>query len=221
MTYRANTARDWPWPLAWTGNQCGPRHCSPGDRGRWRLAVHFYRRLYRAPAIAVSGVGRPSPARRWYACWAAWDWAWWCMRPRRGGASTDGFAKRRDTRKAVSAKAVRRSAAITRPGFGGQAPVVTESGTLLGRYGEAQSSGRTLKDVVLVLAPPQTGKTAYLGGRIIDAVGAGAGHQHQSRRIRATRADSGPEVGRVWVLNTEGLGGIASNFRWSPLEGCD
>ena len=94
----------------------------------------------------------------------------------------------------------------------------THSGTLLGWH-KGPKLWATLKDVVLVLAPPQTGKTAYLGGRIIDAVGPVVATSTKADifvhtgRLRA-------RGGRVWVLNTEGLGGIASNFRWSPLEGC-
>ena len=89
---------------------------------------------------------------------------------------------------------------------------------MLGRY-KGQSIWAAIKDIVLVIAPPQTGKTAYLGGRIIDAPGAvvatstKADVHYYTAGLRARRA--------VWVLNPEGLGGVVSNFRWNPLEGCD
>jgi type IV secretion system protein VirD4 len=133
-------------------------------------------------------------------------------------APGDGFAKRRDIRRAISARAVRRSAAITRPGMAAKRLPVTHSGTFLGWRGGTKLWA-TLKDVVLVIAPPQTGKTAYLGGRIIEAPGAVVATSTKADifvhtvALRAAR-------GSVWVLNTEGLGDIASNFRWSPLEGC-
>lgn len=134
------------------------------------------------------------------------------------GSIDDGFAKRRDVRRSVSANAVRRSARITRPGFAARQAPVHHSGVLLGRY-KGRRIWASIKDIILVIAPPQTGKTAYLGGRIIDAPGAvvatstKADIHYYTAELRAARA-------RVWVLNPEGLGDIVTNFRWDPLEGC-
>ena len=136
-----------------------------------------------------------------------------------GGSIDDGFAKRRHIRRSVSAAAVRKSAAITRPGFAAKSAPVRHSGALLGRY-KGQSIWAAIKDIVLVIAPPQTGKTAYLGGRIIDAPGAVVATSTKADihyYTAALRAEGGP----VWVLNPEGLGGVVSNFRWNPLDGCD
>ena len=134
-----------------------------------------------------------------------------------GESIDDGFAKRRHIRRSVSAAAVRKSATITRPGFAAKSAPARHSGALLGRY-KGQSIWAAIKDIVLVIAPPQTGKTAYLGGRIIDAPGAVV--------ATSTKADihyytASLRTGPVWVLNPEGLGGVLSNFRWNPLEGCD
>lgn len=76
------------------------------------------------------------------------------------------------------------------------------------------------KDVVLIIAPPQTGKTAYLSGSIIDVPGAVVAtstkhdlylHTHQLRR-----AGGRP----VRVFNPEGVGGLESTFGWDPTTGC-
>ncbi len=71
-------------------------------------------------------------------------------------------------------------------------------------------------DVILLIAPPQTGKTAWLGGRIIDAVGAALVTSTKGDLWRYThrlRALLGP----VLVFNPEFVAGIVSTLRWSPV----
>lgn len=76
-----------------------------------------------------------------------------------------------------------------------------------------------LIDVTLMIAPPQTGKTSWLAGRIVDAPGAAV---VTSTKIdlwwmtHALRAGLGP----ILVFNPEQVGRVASSFRWSPLVGC-
>lgn len=76
----------------------------------------------------------------------------------------------------------------------------------------------TLQDVVLLYAPPRTGKTAWLARiarRVPGALFAASArsdlyrHSVEHRRRRP-----------VHVLNPEGIGGIASTVRWSPVFGC-
>jgi len=81
------------------------------------------------------------------------------------------------------------------------------------------------KNVTLVLAPAQSGKTGLMGNWIIDHAGAVVSTstkpdmvQHTSG-LRAKRAaDHG---GQVFIFNPEGLGDVESTFRWSPTSGCD
>ena len=87
-----------------------------------------------------------------------------------GGSPADGLLDA-----ATFAVRCRRAPCVARHGSPGQpcrpsACRVTHSGTFLGWH-KGRRIWATLKDVVLVLAPPQTGKTAYLGGRIIEAPG--------------------------------------------------
>jgi type IV secretory pathway TraG/TraD family ATPase VirD4 len=133
---------------------------------------------------------------------------------------TDGMATGRDLRRSMSAGQVRRTARITRPGL--ERPgrgAAREYGIALVRQGQA---GRwlyaSLRDVILLVAPPQTGKTALLGNTVIDAPGALVATSTKPDIFEHTAAvRSGPMV----VLNPEGLGGIPTTLRWSPIEGCD
>ena len=76
-----------------------------------------------------------------------------------------------------------------------------------------------LIDVTLMIAPPQTGKTAWLAGRIIDAPGAALVTSTKidlwwiTHRLRSL-------VGSILVFNPEQVGRVASTFRWSPLVDC-
>jgi type IV secretion system protein VirD4 len=131
----------------------------------------------------------------------------------------DGMATGRDIRRSMSAGQVRRTARITRPGLErpGRAPT-REYGIALVRRGQA---GRwlyaSLRDVILLVAPPQTGKTALLGNTVIDAPGALLATSTKPDIFEHTAAvRSGP----MHVLNPEGLAGIPSTLRWSPIEGC-
>jgi type IV secretion system protein VirD4 len=132
---------------------------------------------------------------------------------------TDGMATGRDLRRSMSAGQVRRTARITRPGL--ERPgrgAAREYGIALVRQGQA---GRwlyaSLRDVILLVAPPQTGKTALLGNTVIDAPGALVATSTKPDIFEHTAAvRPGPMV----VLNPEGLGGIPSTLRWSPIEGC-
>jgi type IV secretion system protein VirD4 len=131
----------------------------------------------------------------------------------------DGMATGRDIRRSMSAGQVRRTARITRPGLErpGRAPV-REYGIALVRRGQA---GRwlyaSLRDVILLVAPPQTGKTALLGNTVIEAPGPVVVTSTKPDIFEHTAAvRSGP----MHVLNPEGLAGIPNTLRWSPIEGC-
>lgn len=74
-------------------------------------------------------------------------------------------------------------------------------------------------DVLLMIAPPQTGKTTWLAGRIVDAPGAALVTSTKidlwwiTHRLRSL-------LGPVLVFNPELVGNVPSTFRWSPLIGC-
>jgi type IV secretory pathway TraG/TraD family ATPase VirD4 len=85
----------------------------------------------------------------------------------------------------------------------------------------AQEVYAAYRDVILVLAPPQSGKTAWLTGAIIDAAGAvvatstKADIYHLTHQLR--RTGDRP----VLMFNPTGIGMLPSTLRWNPVRGCD
>jgi hypothetical protein len=70
-----------------------------------------------------------------------------------------------------------------------------------------------------VMGPPRSYKTALLSHMINDAPGPVVCTSSKADLYSLTaaiRARKGP----VWVFNPQGVGGIPSNVRWSPLDGC-
>jgi type IV secretory pathway TraG/TraD family ATPase VirD4 len=100
----------------------------------------------------------------------------------------------------------------------------TDHGVYLGKSIVGPTYARQVyasyRDVILVLAPPQSGKTAWLTGAIIDAVGAvvatstKADIYHLTHQLR--RANDRP----VLVFNPAGVGNLTSTLRWNPVRGC-
>lgn len=93
-----------------------------------------------------------------------------------------------------------------------------EAGTYIGRA--ARKLFSTFSDTTLVIAPPQTGKTAQLAGTIIEAPGCVL---TTSTKIDSYRAiyPLRSRIGKVWIINPEDLGNVASNFAWSFVDGCE
>lgn len=76
----------------------------------------------------------------------------------------------------------------------------------------------TLEDVVLLYAPPRTGKTGWLARAAQNAPGAVFVSSARSDLHRKS-VDSRRRR-PVHVLNPDGIGGITSTVRWSPIHGC-
>src|SRR3954452_939348 len=130
-----------------------------------------------------------------------------------------GMASQWEISRAMSARAIRRSAVITRPGLPHphRAPM-REVGIGLARQGLRQLYA-SLEEVVLIVAPPRSGKTAWIGNVVIDAPGACVATSTRTDLYGHTvrlRSGKGP----VAVFNPEDLGGVGSTLRWSPLTGC-
>ena len=76
-----------------------------------------------------------------------------------------------------------------------------------------------LEEHVLVMAPPRTGKTAFLADVILRYPGPVISTTTKAdvfALTAAVRALRGP----VHVFNPQLIGGVASTFAWSPVEGC-
>jgi Type IV secretory pathway, VirD4 components len=149
----------------------------------------------------------------------------------RWGASArrkSGVASSRDIARVGSGLAMRRHAAVVRPSLRAASRwsrVVQllslppmEVAVELCRVG-GQRVWASIQDVVVMFGGPRTGKTQWLAGRIIDAVGAVI--------ITSTRLDllkqTGPLRalrGPVFVFNPVGLGLQKSTITFDPLTGC-
>jgi type IV secretion system protein VirD4 len=76
-----------------------------------------------------------------------------------------------------------------------------------------------LEEHLLVMAPPRTFKTAFLADVILGYPGpviATSTKPDVYALTSAVRAGLGP----VHVFNPQHIGGVASTFRWSPVDGC-
>jgi hypothetical protein len=70
-----------------------------------------------------------------------------------------------------------------------------------------------------IIGPPRSGKSALLSRLIMAAPGPVVSTSSKPDLFTLTsgiRESHGP----VWVFNPQGIGGIPSNVRWSPLTGC-
>lgn len=76
------------------------------------------------------------------------------------------------------------------------------------------------QDLVLLVAPPRQGKTAWLGGALIDFPGAALAASTKPDFFNLT-AGSRADIGPIMVCNPRELGGVASTMRWSPVVGAE
>lgn len=142
----------------------------------------------------------------------------------RSALGRSGWASARDLRRTMSARAVRHLASVTRPSaLASDRPSVEDVGTYVGRSAVGPMRGRALycshRDVALVVAPPQTGKTGWLAGAVRDFPGAVVSTSTKADvlgHVGAARGARGP----VLIFNPERVGGVDSTFRWSPVDGC-
>ena len=128
-------------------------------------------------------------------------------------AKFQGPATKREIRKKLSPRSVRRHAARTCPDLH-----PSEAHLEIGRAG-----GRVIADSWsgsrLVYSPPQSLKTALTSCWAADAPGAAllfSSRCDQYDHTYLARAARGP----VRVLNADGEGGIPTDFAWSPVGGC-
>jgi type IV secretory pathway TraG/TraD family ATPase VirD4 len=97
---------------------------------------------------------------------------------------------------------------------------VTSYGVRLGRAHLGRRVIASMEDQTLVLAAPRTGKSGWLADRIIDHPGAVVTTTTRTDLYENT-APLREQVGMLHVFNPEGIGGLASTFRWNPLQGCE
>ena len=91
------------------------------------------------------------------------------------------------------------------------------------RLGRAHLGRRVIagmEDQSLVVAAPRAGKSGWLADRIIDHPGAAVTTTTRTDLYQNTSGLRGRH-GELHVFNPEGIGGLASTFRWDPVAGCE
>jgi type IV secretion system protein VirD4 len=121
--------------------------------------------------------------------------------------------------------AVRRTAGRTRPGLGPRARRARSWREYATFVGWAQGWVAPLRvyagfeQLLLVIAPPQKGKSAAAAGRILDDPGPVVATSIRDDLIAAT-AGLRQQAGQVHVFNPEAAGRYRSTVRWDPVAGC-
>jgi type IV secretion system protein VirD4 len=77
-----------------------------------------------------------------------------------------------------------------------------------------------LEEHILVMAPPRTFKTAFLADVILGYPGPVLATTTKAD-IYGLTASARARIGSVHVFNPQGIGGVASTFAWSPVDGCE
>jgi type IV secretion system protein VirD4 len=77
----------------------------------------------------------------------------------------------------------------------------------------------TFEQIVLVIAPPQEGKSSKAAASIIDDPGPVVVTSIRGDLIAQT-AGLRQQVGHLYVWNPEGVGRYASTLKWNPVAGC-
>ena len=90
---------------------------------------------------------------------------------------------------------------------------------LLGRAQYRHRLRVPLEEHVLVMAPPRTFKTAFLADVIMHYPGPVISTTTKPD-VYAMTSGIRAALGPVHVFNPQAIGGLASTFRWSPLDGC-
>jgi type IV secretory pathway TraG/TraD family ATPase VirD4 len=145
----------------------------------------------------------------------------------------DGWVNRRDLLEHLGLVAVRTKAIDVRPSLASKSLAdlkrmpFSEFGFRIGRTVTGPVIPRPLyfshKEVTMVYAPPQTGKTALLGNFVLDAPGAVIATStktdlySRTAPVRAGRDKTNP----ISVFNPERLGNVESTFCWDPTAGCE
>ncbi|MHB1873916.1 MAG: type IV secretory system conjugative DNA transfer family protein [Streptosporangiaceae bacterium] len=94
-----------------------------------------------------------------------------------------------------------------------------EHSLLIGRAQYRHGLRVPVEEHALIMAPPRTGKTGLLAAIILRYPGPVVSTTTKHDVFQLTsgiRAGRGP----VHVFNPQGIGGVASTFRWNPVTGC-
>jgi hypothetical protein len=185
----------WPWSAV-VG--AGALIAAAGVAGQARAAIGGHRHPIVSRAVRVQWRRHPGPG-------FAGRWTLW----RRYGRHT---ARR-------VARHGRRSLSWTDLHFGPVNEYATYHGRAQGWWPHRWGVYSTFEQIVLVIAPPQEGKSSKAAASIIDAPGPVVVTSIRGDLIAQT-AGLRQQIGYLYVWNPEGVGQYGSNLRWNPVAGC-
>ncbi|WP_442542725.1 type IV secretory system conjugative DNA transfer family protein [Arthrobacter sp. KN11-1C] len=177
--------------------------CDVGTGEVWWLVAPV---LVAVAALAVSGI---------------WAWRRW----KQSGAwlrqeilNRDGIARRSEILHDFGAGAVRRRGKFTRPGLSN--PSIQDLSWMLGR-----SRGVTIhvstEESMVIQGAPRSGKGLYVViNAILDAPGAVVTTSTRADNLVVTMKARATGNRPVTVFDPQGMSGLPSTLRWSPVSGC-
>lgn len=141
---------------------------------------------------------------------------WWFIRDLR---ERPGFARAAELKRHLSARAVRKKSQTLRPGLGKNAAATEVSWSV----GAARGIGIhvLIEDSVIVIGPPRSGKGfRFIINAILDWPGPLITTSTRNDNLAATMAMR-QQMGTVTVFDPQGLSGVRSTLRLSPITGCE
>lgn len=160
--------------------------------------------------VAALAVGTVLAWRRWKQS-GAWL--------RQDILNREGIARRSEIRHDFGARAVRRRGKFTRPGLA--KPRIEDVAWTLGR-----SRGVTIhvstEESMVIQGAPRSGKGLYVViNAILDAPGAVVTTSTRADNLVVTMKARATGSRPVTVFDPQGMSGLSSTLRWSPVRGCE
>lgn len=181
-----------------------PNGCTVGMNSVWWLLLPVF------AVIAALALGSVLMWRRWKQS-GAWL--------RQDILSRDGVARRAEILHDFGSRAVRKRGKFTRPGLA--RPTIQDVSWTLGR-----SRGVTVhvstEESMVIQGAPRSGKGLYVViNAILDAPGAVVTTSTRADNLVVTMRARSTGGRPVTVFDPQGMSGIPSSLRWSPVRGCE
>ncbi|UKA55156.1 TraM recognition domain-containing protein [Arthrobacter sp. FW305-BF8] len=213
LTWRCGSSKPSPFnPAAAVGLFVGridwiirePKQCDVGTGAIWWIVGPV---LLTLAALAVGSV----------VLWRRWkqSGAWL----RLDILNREGIARRAEIQHDFGSRAVRRRGKITRPGLA--KPRIQDVAWTLGR-----SRGVTIhvstEESMVIQGAPRSGKGLYvIINAILDAPGAVVTTSTRADNLAVTMKARSTAGRPVTVFDPQGMSGLPSTLRWSPVRGCE
>ncbi|WP_306324154.1 MULTISPECIES: type IV secretory system conjugative DNA transfer family protein [unclassified Streptomyces] len=141
----------------------------------------------------------------------------------RNAAAKVGFATPAELKEWLSVKSMRKKVAILRPSLSGEKPRSISAHDLGVHLGtdllHRNALYVTCEDLMLMIAPPRSGKSAQFGNAVIDAAGACIVTSTRGDLYEHTHELRAEHNRPIWTFNAD-ISGVPNSVRWNLVEGC-